>query len=417
MTRLALDQAPPARLPRRFLLTAPAWGVVAGGLLLFDAEAALWSRWAPATLALVHVFTLGLLGNAMLGSLLQFLPAAAGVRVRGGVLAAGGLHLLFNLGVVALVTGLRWSYPPCLWLASACLAAAFVHLAVMTLPGLFTAAGQRMLRGGIAVAISAGVVTAALGVAMVLGLTGVRGGLPLRPWVDIHAAIGLLGWIGILLASVASVVMPMFQGTAPPRPATQGLWLLATVAVLLSGTICAIRGHDVLLRWGSALCAATFAVDALRRQWQARHKRNPWLVRTWRTGLLLLLTAALVLVLDGAAMLTGVLVLAIGLPLLLAGMQLEIVAFLTWIELHRHAGRGVRLPAVRRLLPEAEKMRVFILLLGSGVALLVAVAWPQPALVRLAGALLLGTHAVLFLVLHGAGRRGDRFLRSLENPP
>ena len=83
MPKLRLDQAPPATLPLRFLLAMPCWGMAGGVLLLVDADAALLSRWHPATLALVHVWTLGVLGNAMLGSLLQFLPAAVGASLRG----------------------------------------------------------------------------------------------------------------------------------------------------------------------------------------------------------------------------------------------------------------------------------------------------------------------------------------------
>jgi hypothetical protein len=414
MAKLALEQAPPTALPRRFLLTSPIWGVVAGALLLLDADLALRSRWAPDTLALVHAFTLGVLGNAMFGSLLQFLPAAAGVRVRGGVAAGHGLHALLNIGLLALCAGFRLSQPHCLLLAAACLAVAFAGLAAMTLPGLWAATAQRLLCGGISIAVLAGTATAALGVAMLLGLAGVRGGLPPWPWIDLHAATGLLGWSGVLVASVAQVVMPMFQGTAPSRPAVEGAWLAAAVAVLLAGTFFALRNDPAVLRWGCAACAAAFAAPALWRQWRAKHTRNAWLVRAWRAGLLALLAAALALAFDGPALLAGVLVIALGLPLLLLGMQLEIVAFLGWIELHRRAGRGVRLPSVQQLLPDADKARVLVLQLGAGAVLLAAVAWPHPALARLAGAVLVGAYAALFLALRGVGRRGRRFLLSRE---
>jgi hypothetical protein len=414
MAKLALEQAPPTALPRRFLLTSPLWGVVAGALLLLDADVALLSRWAPSTLALVHAFTLGVLGNAMFGSLLQFLPAAAGVRVRGGPAAGYGLHALLNLGVLALCAGFRLSQPQCLLLAAACLAAAFAGLAVMTLPGLLVATAQRLLCGGIGIAVLAGIATAVLGVAMLLGLAGVDGGLPLWPWIDLHAAAGLLGWSGVLVASVAQVVMPMFQGTAAPRSVGQGAWLGVAVAVLSAGTFYALRADLAVLRWGSATCAVAFAAPALWRQWRARHTRNAWLVRAWRAGLLALLAASLVLASGGPALLAGTLVIALGLPLLLVGMQLEIVAFLGWIELHRRAGRGVRLPSVQQLLPDADKARALVLQLGAGASLLVAVAWPHPLLARLAGALLVGAYAALFLALRGVGRRGHRFLLPKE---
>ncbi len=414
MAKLALDQAPPPNLPRRFLLTSPLWGMVAGAMLLADGDTTVLSRWAPTTLALVHAFTLGVLGNAMFGSLLQFLPAAAGVRVHGGVATGRGLHILLNLGTLALLAGFRWSQPQWLLMAAGCLGSAFVLLAAMTLPGLVMARAQRLLRTGIAIAVVAGVATAVIGAAMLFGLSGVAGGLPLLPWVNIHAAWGVLGWMLVLVAGVAQVVMPMFLGTAGARPAAQTAWLATAVTGLLLGALCAARGHDAVLRGFTAMCAAAFALAALRRQWQARRKRNVCLGHYWRAGLLALLAASLVLAGGGPALLAGVLAIGIGLPLLLVGMQLEIVAFLGWIELQRGSGRGIHLPSVQRLLPDADKARVLGLHLGACALLLAAVLWPQPALARLAGAALAGAYGGLTLALLGVGRRSQQFLSTRE---
>ena len=110
MAKLQLDHAPTASLSRRFLLSAPLWGMLAGVLLLLDGNALRFARWSPDTLALVHTFTLGVLGNIMFGSVLQFLPVAAAVRVRGSVRLGLGLHAVFNVGALALVLGLQLSW-------------------------------------------------------------------------------------------------------------------------------------------------------------------------------------------------------------------------------------------------------------------------------------------------------------------
>src|SRR3546814_4553049 len=132
MTQLRLEQAPAPSLPRRFLLSAPCWGMLAGVLLIVDGDSALRMRWNPATLALVHMFTLGVLGNAMFGSVLQFLPAAAGVRVRGSAALGPWLHVLFNLGTLLLVAGLHQGWRDALLAAAVLLPLAFVLLATMT---------------------------------------------------------------------------------------------------------------------------------------------------------------------------------------------------------------------------------------------------------------------------------------------
>ena len=67
MSGLAFAQAPSPALPMRFLQCALAWGLAAGLWLAWQGEAVLLSRWTPATLVVVHMLALGLLGNAMLG--------------------------------------------------------------------------------------------------------------------------------------------------------------------------------------------------------------------------------------------------------------------------------------------------------------------------------------------------------------
>lgn len=410
MAKLALDRAPPPDLPRRFLLTAPLWGVVAGVLLAVDGEGALLSRWAPATLALVHAFTLGVLGNAMFGSLLQFLPVAAGVRVRGGPALGRCMHGLLNTGVLALLVGFRHAQPAWYLAAGVCLVVAFALLVASLLPGLLATGVQRLLRLGIAFAVSMGLATALLGGAMLLGLAGASTGWPLLPWANIHAAWGVLGWIVVLLASVAQVVMPMFQGTESAPAPVQRAGLGVTVAGLVLGTWSAARGDETALRLVVAGCSAGFALLALAGQWRARRSRNAGLVQCWRAGLLALLAAAGALAAGLPALPVGVLAIGIGLPLLVVGMQLEIVAFLGWVELQRGHRRGMDLPSVQRLLPDAHKRAALQLQWGAAAMLLLAVAWPSPVLARMAGAAMACAYAVLALVLFGVRRRGQRCL-------
>lgn len=410
MAKIAIDRAPPTALPRRYLLSADAWGVVAGVILLIDGEAALQTRWAPSTLAMVHALTLGLLGNAMFGSLLQFLPAAAGVRVSGGTRAATLLHVLLNLGVLLLVAGFRAMQPHGLLAGGGVLALAFAQLAAMTLPGVLRAHGPRLLRAGIGGAIVAALVTVAFGVAMLLGLTG-RGGLAPAAWADAHAAWGVLGWMLGLVAAVGAVVMPMFQGTRELPWKMPLAWLAMLVTVLLTGTVAMMGGFGgSVLHPGAAICLALFALAGLWLQWRAPRSRNAWLVRCWRAGFAALLGGALALVLDGPAILCGALVLGIALPWLVAGMQMEIIAFLGWIELHRRCGRGVRLPSVQALLTERHKAGVFLAQALAAWALLLASTWPTPLGARVAGFALAGSQALLCWRVLGVGRHVCRFV-------
>lgn len=410
MAKIAIDQAPPTALPRRYLLSASAWGFAAGALLLVEGGTVLQTRWAPSTLAMVHALTLGLLGNAMFGSLLQFLPAAAGTRVRGGARAATLLHVLLNFGVLLLVAGFHAMQPHALLAGGAVLALAFTQFAAMTLPDVLRAHGQRLLCAGIGAAIASALTTVALGVAMLFGLAG-RGGLAPVAWADVHAGWGVLGWTLGLIAAVGAVVLPMFQGTRELPSKMQLAWMAMLGFVLSAGTVATASGFgSSVLRFGAALCLGFFALSGLWLQWRAPRSRNAWLVRSWRAGFVALLGAALVLVLDGPAILCGALVLGIALPWLIAGMQMEIVAFLGWIELHRRCGRGVRLPSVQALLTERHKRAVFIAQSLSAWSLLLAAAWPTPLGARIAGLALAGSQALLCWRLLGVGRHVRAFV-------
>jgi len=412
MAALALDRAPQASLPLEFLRMSPVWGVLAAALLLQQGELLFASRWAPATIAFVHAFTLGVMGNTMLGSLLQFLPVVADTRPRLGRFDRG-LAVAYNLGVLTLLAGLlRW--PMLLAPAGLILATALSVFALGALAGIRFDGKQSLLRAGLALSLLMLLTTAILGLVLTLGLSG-RIVVPLTMLTDIHAATGVLGGGVLLAASVGSVVLPMFQGT----PRVPGKWLAIWMVGHLGALVLALA-----LRWTErpgamsivlALQLAAFASGTLVLQAHATKRRNPTLVRFWRLGAVALLLAALLAIAApllpdaNLSAIIGVLVIAIGLPALVLGMGLEINAFLAWLQLQDTRQRGQRVPSVDVLLPEQTKSRLFWLHLIAAVALLLAAAWPHAIVVRLAGALLALAYATTTLELFALYRRTQRF--------
>lgn len=415
MAKLSIEQAPAPSTPRLFLLTASVWASAAGVLLLCDGAPVLASRWGGATLALVHAFSLGFLGNAMFGSLLQFLPVAAGVPVRGGRVGGLLLYGLLNLGTFALVVAFRWPQAWPAWWGGTVLLAAFVLLASLVLPGMLRAAGQRFLRGGLGGAIVAGLVTALLGLCLTLGRSGVLA-MPMLPLTDVHAAWGMLGWVAALIASVARLVGPMFQGLTAPRERAQGLWQVGVYVILVVGIVTALQGaSSPWLRLGVGGAGLAFAATGLLLQTRAQRLRKAPLTAFWAAGLLALAAStSMLLAGDTHAVLVGVLAIGIGLPLMVVGMQLEIVAFLGWIGLHRHCGKGVRLPGVQLLMPERDKYTVLVLHVVAAVALLAAALLAVPVAARVAGGALLLAHGSTLAALSGVGWRSRRFVGQLQ---
>lgn len=407
MTRLSIGAGPPTALPLAFLFAAPAWGCIAGLLLAVDGAPVLLDRWAPPTLACVHAITLGLLGNAMAGALLQFLPAAAGVRVRGGPRVGAALFALLNAGALALVCGFHSMASAWLATGAALSAAAFALLAACVLPGL-AARLRDALHRGIAVAVVALLCTAALGVAMVSALIGITPApAPLR-WTDVHAGWGLLGGVLVLLASVGQVVLPMFQAVPAQPERRQAMWTAATYLSLSALALLVAVDKSAFATPLLAACAAAWALSMLVRQARTPLRRAGPLRLAWIGGAVAMLAAALASVLGAQATLVGALVLALALPLPVMAMLLEIVAFLGWIELQRRAPRGRRVPAVHVLVPTRDRAAALGALAASGVAVVAAVHWP--ALARAAGLGLAGAFVLLLVAALGMRRRSSRFL-------
>lgn len=408
MTGLAFAQAPPPSHPLRFLVSALGWGVVAGAWLLLRGEQILASRWAPATLVLVHMFALGVLGNAMVGSLYQFLPVAAGSPLRLARLAPI-THALLNLGLMPLLAAFLWPHTGWMVAALVFLVPPLVLMIGTGIHALIIGSGARAARTGIALALLCLGVTVWLGARMLGIFTGHASGL-LVPLADLHAAFGIVGWGIGLLASVASITVPMLQGAR----ALRGRWLLLWWAVLCVSLIALFQAtwppDDQLLR--RVLCVPVLALctTLLVLQWRAPRSRNSVLRRFWMAGLPCLALSAVVpwLPFDDAlqAHWVGALALMLGLPWLVVGMLLEIVGFLAWIELRRRHRRGVRVPGVGRLMEEQHKRRLWWLHLISGALLLFALTLPM--LMPLAGAALAFAHGA---TLHAAWRAWREALR------
>ncbi|UNK58346.1 hypothetical protein MNQ95_04395 [Pseudoxanthomonas daejeonensis] len=418
MTGLALTRAPPAPRPLRFLLTAPLWGVVAGVLLAASPDTLAGGRWSPTAVALVHLFTLGVLGNAMLGSLLQFLPVAAGIAPSAARLAPVA-HVALNLGLPVFVAALFFNHA-LLLPASLLLAASLLLVIVPPLPALLRAGAQRLLRAGIGGALLALLATIALGLLAALVLGG-HAALPLDQVVDAHATLGAGGWMLGLLAAVGSVTVPMFQGTSPVPPRAFAAWLVLALGLPIAWGLARLAGAPVLYAALSlALPAMAFAAALLWLQWRAPHRRNRTLVRFWCVGSIALALAGIAACASAAGApaittaLAGMLALGIGVPLLVTGMLLEITAFITWIALRGQCPRGVRIPAVGRLVTDGEKHGVLCVHLAAAGLLLVALAWPP--LGRIAGIALAVAYAGSALCQWRCLQRARAFARQHGEP-
>lgn len=252
---LRTDQAPPLAIPASFFLLSPLAMIAAGVLLFFHPEA-LAARWSGAALALTHLGTLGLLGSTMLGALYQLIPVVAGAPVP-AIRLAHGVHAFYLSGLVALV-GRFLGLPP---LAGAiglvALGCAFLLFFLPVAVALFRAPSASATPLGLRVSVVALLLVVLVGLRVGLGHAGGSFAAARFVWAQVHLSLGLLGWVGGLLAAAAWQLVPMFY-LAPSFPPAlprlvHGLQALG-LALLLGVLLAAEAGLDVGV--GSALLAA-----------------------------------------------------------------------------------------------------------------------------------------------------------------
>ncbi len=344
---LSFDQAPPLAVPFRFFLLAPFFLLGSGVLMLVLGPQALATRWAPQTLALTHLVTLGFIAQTMIGAVLQVLPVVAGSPITQPQAVSLITLLGLNTGTLLLVAGFLAGSP---WLLQVAAVLLLVGLGTLMFAGAWA-----MRRAQAAVSPTVwGVRLAFLGLALtlvlgvLLALVLARGlPWPLEKLVSAHVAWALFGWVLALVAAVAYQVVPMFQMT-PPYPKALGRWLLpALFAALVLRTALEILAGEGPLLAAVELVLATlvlaFALTTLGLQQRRRRRLADATLRFWQVAMAaLLLAGVLWLVARFSAVIAndpryplalGVLVLGGFALSVINGMLYKIVPFLVWFHL------------------------------------------------------------------------------------
>lgn len=386
---LSYDQSPPIAAPFRFFLSAPVFGVLSGLLLAWGGPDMLASRWTPSLLALTHLLTLGFMLQVMLGALIQILPVVAGANLATPMRLARIVHVALNVGTLVLAAAFLTSDQ---WLFRA--SAVLLATAVL----LFVGAAGLALRGvpatsstvrGLRLALSGACVAVGLGVGLSCAL-GWSLNWPLLMLVDVHLAWGLVGWGVVLLATVAYVVVPMFQIT-PAYPAWferrfAGVVLLALLAWSAVAYL-ELQTLAVLLATALVLLVAAFALLTLKLQRNSRRARFDVNQRCWQVAMVSALTAGCIWLLalllpsfdawDAWPLLFGALILQGGFVTVIVGMLYKIVPFLVWLHL-QNAGSSKRIlaPNMKKIVAEsAMERQVWAHFLASLLSV-AAVVWP-----------------------------------------
>lgn len=402
MQALSFEQAPPLHVPLRFFLTAPLFGIAAGGVLMVLPDTALASRWTGATLAMVHLMAVGFLLNIMAGALFQLMPVAAGANLWRAVPLATVTHGVLLALPVALAASFlgQWAIAAQLALVLA------ATLALIFVPSVLFSLRQTPASGLTVKTLPLAIVGLGGTLVLGMGLLSARNGWLAAEWLSltpIHVGWGLGVWVLGLLAAVAYLVVPMFQLT-PPYPRWLGLALgWGLVIIGIGGAVGPWR--EIVLGVAFAILACIFGAVTLDLQRRRRRARMDVTFRMWRLAMASLLLAAILTV--GAVYLdmprltvtAGVVIFAGVLLSATVGMLYKVVPFMLWLNLQQRLGRG---PNMMQIIPEARQIRHYRL---HGLMLfgLVLAPWVEQLRILVGGVLVAWSLMLLVHLVQAVG--------------
>lgn len=361
MTGLNFDAIPELHVPLRFYLTAPLFAILAS-LLFIDQGSTIWlSRWLPASLAITHLFALGVMAMVMIGSLYQVMPVLCGAPIPTSKWSLLLIHAGLTAGTLLLCAGfLGWIS---LMASFVVLAMSLGYFIVSILWVLIRNASGQQTRTPILMAVSA------LALLLVVGLLLLSSYLwGFQPTVGkslthLHASLGLFGWVLLLMMAVSFQVIPMFHVT----PVFPRLWRVgltaSTVVGLVAMTLATFLAYDLTyFAMFLASIAILYAVVALSRLAQRKRKLPDVVVNYWQSGFAcLILASLLVIAMEYASPMWQVklevlVALIIGLGFIVGimqGMLLKIVPFLISLHLQPIAMQN---PSAMMLLPDHYRL-------------------------------------------------------------
>lgn len=308
--------------------------------------------WRAGTgLAVVHLFALGWLGQAMLGSLMQLLPVLMGRKLMAPPLALPVLILMIS-GIAALAAGFLAlaGWHQALWLlalAPALLGGGFALAGIM-LGGTVIAAGAwRQIHGAaLLLALLALVLLWLSGLAMAWALAGFGAGSALLgAGLPFHMLAGIGGWLGVATFAVSYRLFSMFLGTSEQDCTLRrkGLLVLGlAVGLIGAGLVTVLAGGDSMTVLAGVMLSFALAVGLyladIQRMWRKRRQPSPEVnMQVSRIALIFLAVTTLLLpvALIGQGVWTEVavfLALAGWLSTMTLAQMLKIVSFLTWLQ-------------------------------------------------------------------------------------
>ena len=236
----------PPSIPFRFFAAAASFHVLMWlGLLAGAGEAGGFRGGLGATLASVHLLSLGVLTTTAIGASVQLLPVAT----RRTLHAVWPIKLVFWLtvpGMIALIGGMYTAQTSILIPAAVIMIAGLLLFCWLLADNLRRASGLAVVGAYGWAALVALVLVIALGVA--LAFNEEAGFLPDHGAAALaHLILGAFGFMGLLVLGFSHILVPMFALASAPAKRPSFASFAAAAAALVLGTLGALIGsRDVL---------------------------------------------------------------------------------------------------------------------------------------------------------------------------
>jgi hypothetical protein len=374
---LSLEQAPSIKTPLRFFITAPFFLIAASLLLLFQGPDIFQNRWLPQTLALTHLISLGFVSMAIMGALFQLLPVLAGCNIPYANHVSTLVHALFTPGIAFLASG--FLYPESVFhiLAWYLLSSSLLIFLTAVSYGLLRSKSDQAPSVGIKFSIFSFWITVILGL-MLLSSYAWQSTPLLRQYTELHISWAMVGWIVLMVFSVAYQVIPMFQITREYPDIVKRYFSWIIISSLFFWSMCRVYELNTGLSLGwlntltVILCSLTLLVFiylSLKLLFQRKKRMADISLYFWITSLLSLSAGLLAFIVAKFSHLD--LSITIGLLFfggfaisVINGMLYKIIPFLIWLHLHRkQTDSGKRLsgiPTLYEIISHKKGLRQFI---------------------------------------------------------
>jgi len=274
---LSLSDAPPFRTIYPFFIAAALFGFLAFLALAFTTDT---NRYNPYIVGSIHLFTIGFLLNAALGSLTQMLPVVGGVKIESPKIIKFSFFA-FNASAVLFFVGFVF-YGPLLGVAGLLILCAAVMFFGMLLVNIFSKKEivSQTLKGTRA-AIIVGVFAILLGLHLLASHAIGSLSESHAKFTQIHILLAVFGFFGTLIISVAHQVLPMFY-VSPEFPKFCRTWPIVISIASVALFIPATSTVAVSAIW---IAFVAFAVVALKKLKERKRLMSDASLKLWQTGL------------------------------------------------------------------------------------------------------------------------------------